>query len=132
VHGAPFNELGDIAINPIYEADVIKRLEGNQLRSVFFYYTANAKMKKPTICLFVLMLGIPLWSKRLRKSLSFIEYFIEILDHTSFGSIDLRKSESYERERLERRFILESIAEVRKHLDKADRPLHDYSNDYIM
>jgi hypothetical protein len=132
VHGTPFTEIGDIAINPIYQADALKRLKENELRSVSFSYNVKAEIRNPMLSLFVLMLGIPLLSKALKRSISFIEYFVENLHSTFFGSIDLRLSESYERERLERRFILESMTELRNSLGKVDSPLRDYSNDYIM
>jgi hypothetical protein len=130
-HGAPFPDIGGIAIDPRYQAEALKRHKDHELRLVSFSYEVKTEIRKSMILLFTAILKIPPWRKNLKRYLSLLNYFIDNLDYTPIGSIDSRSSEAYEREELERRFILESMALLREYLDRDDRPSRDNSDNYI-
>jgi len=119
--GTPVPEIGHLPINPYLFDEAMKRFEEHALRIGHFYYHVKVELLNPKLCLMLLILGIPPWSKSILTFLSFGEYFIDNFDKTSYGSIDINKFVGPEKEYWEQRFTIETMWQLKHFLKDMEK-----------
>jgi len=130
---ASFMELAGLPIDPRYWDDANQRLIDHGLLLASFEYYVRAEFRKRKLFTIILMLNI--WpSKNVSRSFSFLNYFVDNIASTSFGSIDIRDNQYQEKSRLDNKFIMESLRRLSRHMDILEKhrtPVNDYSKYYI-
>lgn len=115
--GVPAPEIGHMPINPYFEEDAFKRFTAHGLRIATFHYHVRAELLHSKLYLFLMVLGIRPWSTSIRTFLSFIDYFVNNLDKSPFGSIDTERFAEQERNYWEHKFIVETLQQLKQFLD---------------
>jgi hypothetical protein len=133
--GTPVPEIGHLPISPYFFDEAMKKFKEHSLRMSSFYYHVNVELLRPKLHLMLLILGIRPWSETIRCFLSFADYFVDNFDKSFFGSIDIEKFVGPEKQFWEHRFTIETLWQLKHFLEemekKSERPLHDYSSQYI-
>jgi hypothetical protein len=125
----PFSEIGGIPVSPEYENDLIQRFS-HGIFLVLFSYDIHAELTRPRLYLFGIMLGIPRLNRRIYNFLSFLNYFMDNIHDTPFGSLDVRGTENYLKERMNYDFIINTLRDL-KSFFKREKPPYDHSNYYL-
>lgn len=125
----PFSEIGGIPISPQYENELIQRFN-HGIFLVVFNYDIHAELTRPRLYLFLIMLGIPRLNRSIYNFLSFLNYFVDNIHDTPFGSLGVRGTENYLKERINYDFIIDTLRELKSFFGK-ERPPYDHSNHYL-
>lgn len=118
--GTPSPEIGHLPINPFYFDDALKRFEEHGLRMASFYYQINTELLRPTLSLFLLILGLPP-SKTIRTFFSFADYFLQNFDKSFFGSISIETFANREKDYWERKFTIETLWQLKHFMDDFEK-----------
>ena len=111
-----FIDLGNILIDPKYYEDALKRFNEGGLWIASFYYNIKIEVAKSKLHLFLSILNIRPWSNTFLQYLSLLDYIIDRIDYTVFGSIKF--PDVYERERMDNKFVMDTLKMLRERLDK--------------
>ena len=109
-------DLGNVLIDSKYYTDAQKRLVENGLWMATFNYNVKSEMANSRVFLFLSILNIKRLSKMFLRYLSLQDYVIESIDYSPFGSLDY--PDMYERDRMDHKFIMETLKMLRERLDK--------------
>lgn len=119
--GPPVPEIGHLPINPYFINEAMKKYEEHGLWTCHFYYHVKMELINTKLCLMALILNIPSWSRSILTFLSFGEYFIDNIDKTPFGSIDINKFVGPEKEYWEHEFTIETMWKLKNFLKDMEK-----------